>query len=62
MWVMGTIKPTVSRIRKISPLKPAERVELLDKKAKDDSGEPTFEVQKMNKDLGQCTATSAENR
>ena len=43
-------------------LKPGERVELLGKKAKDDSGEPTFEVHKMNKDFGQCTATTAEQR
>ena len=43
-------------------LKPGERVELLGKKAKDASGEPTFEVHKMNKDLGQCTATTAEQR
>ena len=43
-------------------LKPGERVELLGKKIKDDSGEPMFEVHKMNKDLGQCTPTSAENR
>jgi len=40
-------------------LKPGEKVELLGKKAKTDSGEPTFEVHKMNKDLGQCTATSS---
>jgi hypothetical protein len=40
-------------------LKPGTRVELLGKKAKDDSGEPTFEVHKMSKDLGQCTATTA---
>jgi len=43
-------------------LKPGERVELSGKKGKDDSGEPTFEVHKMNKDLGRCTATSALNR
>jgi hypothetical protein len=43
-------------------LKPGERVELVGKKAKDEAGEPTFEVHKMGKDLGQCTATSAENR
>ena len=43
-------------------LKPGERVELLGKKAKDASGEPTFEVHKMSKDLGQCTATTAERR
>jgi hypothetical protein len=43
-------------------LKPGERVELLGKKAKDDSGQPTFEVQKMSKDLGQCAATTAEQR
>jgi hypothetical protein len=41
-------------------LKPGERLELVGKKAKDTSGEPTFEVHKMNKDLGQCTATTAE--
>jgi hypothetical protein len=39
-------------------LKPGERVELLGKKAKDDSGGPTFEVHKMSKDLGSCTATT----
>jgi hypothetical protein len=27
-----------------------------------DSGEPMFEVHKMSKDLGQCTATTAEQR
>ncbi len=43
-------------------LKPGERVELLGKKAKDTSGEPTFEVFKMSKDLGQCTTTTAEQR
>src|SRR5438132_394210 len=43
-------------------LKPGERVELLGKKAKDTSGEPTFEVFKMSKDLGQCTTTTAERR
>ena len=43
-------------------LKPGERVELLGKKAKDTAGEPTFEVFKMSKDLGQCTTTTAEQR
>src|SRR5947207_6590606 len=44
-------------------LKTGQRVELLGKKAEDDgSGEPTFEVHKMSKDLGQCTATTAEQR
>ena len=44
-------------------LKPGERVQLLGKKAQDDgSGEPTFEVHKMSKDLGQCTATKADQR
>jgi len=43
-------------------LKPGERVELLGKKVKNDSGEPMFEVHKMSKDLGQCTATTAEQR
>jgi hypothetical protein len=41
-------------------LKPGERVQLLGKKIKNDSGEPTFEVHKMSKELGQCTATTAE--
>jgi hypothetical protein len=41
-------------------LKPGERLELLGKRVKDASGEPTFEVHKMSKDLGQCTATTAE--
>ncbi len=43
-------------------LKPGERVELLGKKVKNDSGEPMFEIHKMTKDLGQCTATTAEQR
>ena len=42
-------------------LKPGERVELVGKKAKDDSGEPTFEVHKINKGLGMCTPATAEN-
>lgn len=37
-------------------LKPGEHVELLGKMAKDG---PSFEVHKMNKDLGTCTATAA---
>ena len=44
------------------PLKSGERVELLGKKAKNETGEPTFEVHKMNKDLGMCTASTAVNR
>jgi len=43
-------------------LKPGERVELLGTKAKNSSGEPTFEVHKMSKNLGQCTATTAVQR
>jgi len=43
-------------------LKPGERVELVGKRAKGTSGEPTFEVHKMSKDLGQCTTTTAEQR
>jgi hypothetical protein len=43
-------------------LKPGERVELLGKRLKDASGDPTFEVHKMSRDLGQCTATTAERR
>ena len=44
------------------PLKPGERVEVLGKKVKNDSGEPMFEVHKTTMDLGQCTATTAEQR
>jgi hypothetical protein len=43
-------------------LKPGERVELLGTKTKGSSGEPTFEVHKMSKNLGQCTATTAQQR
>jgi hypothetical protein len=43
-------------------LKPGERVEVLGRKATNAAGEPTFEVHKMSKDLGQCTATTAEQR
>jgi hypothetical protein len=43
-------------------LKPGERVELLGAKVKDTSGEATFEIRKMSKNLGQCTATTAEER
>jgi hypothetical protein len=31
-------------------------------KIKNDLGEPMFEVHKMTKDLGQCTATPAQPR
>jgi len=41
-------------------LVPGERVEVLGKKVRNPSGEPTFEVQKMSRDLGQCTATTAQ--
>ena len=37
-----------------------DRVELLGKKTVDKSGEPTFEVYKMTRSLGQCTATTAQ--
>ena len=43
-------------------LKTGEKVELLGKKSKLNSGEPLFEVHKMSKDLGQCTETSAAVR
>ncbi len=43
-------------------LKPGERVELQGKKVKNDLVEPMFEIHKMTKDLGQCTATTAEQR
>ncbi len=48
--------------RQNETLRPGEHVELLGKKIKDVSGEPTFEVHRMSKDLGQCTATTAEQR
>jgi hypothetical protein len=43
-------------------LKPGDRVGLTGKKIKSDSGEPTFEVHKLNEDVGMCTATSAAIR
>lgn len=43
-------------------LKPGERVQLQGKKVKSDLGEPMFEVHKLSKDLGQCTATTAQQR
>lgn len=43
-------------------LQPGERVELLGAKVKDTSGETMFEIRKMSKNLGQCTATTAEER
>jgi hypothetical protein len=48
--------------KKNRSLKPGERVELLGTKTKGSSGEPTFEVHKMSKNLGQCTATTAQQR
>ena len=43
-------------------LKSGQRVELLGKKTRNEAGEPTFEVKKMNKDLGMCTPTTAQVR
>jgi hypothetical protein len=43
-------------------LKPGERVEQQGKRVKNDLGERTFEVHKKTKDLGQSTATTAEQR
>jgi len=43
-------------------LKSGQRVELIGKKTKNEAGEPTFEVKKMNKDLGMCTPTTAQVR
>jgi hypothetical protein len=43
-------------------LKAGDRVELSGKKIKADSGEPVFEVHKMSKDLGKCTATTAQSQ
>ena len=53
---------TYSLTSKRETLKPGERVELQGKKIKNDLGEPMFGVHKMTKDLGQCTATTAEQR
>ena len=40
-------------------LKPGTRMELLGTKAKNEAGEPTFEVRKLGKELGACSATTA---
>jgi hypothetical protein len=53
-----TIKPTASQ----GDSKIGERVKLQGKKVKNDLGEPRFEVHRMTKDLGQCTATTGEQR
>src|SRR4051812_39100781 len=42
---------------KHNQVRPGDRVELLGKKTVDKSGDPTFEVYKMTRNLGQCTAT-----
>ena len=43
-------------------LKPGERMELLGTKRKTEAGEPSFEVRKIGKDFGSCSATTAEVR
>jgi hypothetical protein len=43
-------------------LKAGERVQLMGKISKGASGEPTFEIHKMSKDLGQCRVTTAERQ
>lgn len=43
-------------------LKPGERMELLGTKRKSEAGEPTFEVRKLGKDFGACSATTAGMR
>src|SRR5437867_3012352 len=54
-------KQTYSLINKQNQsLKSGQRVEVLGKKVKNFSGEPIFEIQKMSRDLGQCTATTAQ--
>ncbi len=40
-------------------LKPGTSMELLGTKAKNEAGEPTFEVRKLGKELGACSATTA---
>jgi hypothetical protein len=57
-----TIKPTLSQASKMR-LQDQENVwNCKGKKIKNALGEPTFEVHKMTKDLGQCTATTAAQR
>ncbi len=51
-------KQTYSLTNKGEALKPGEHVEVVGKRSKNQAGEPTFEVRKMSKDLGSCTATS----
>lgn len=41
-------------------LKPGERVEVVGKKSKNTAGEPTFEVRKMSRDLGQCAVAETD--
>lgn len=43
-------------------LRPGERMELLGTKRKTEAGEPSFEVRKIGKDFGSCSATTAELR
>lgn len=43
-------------------LKPGERMELLGTKRKTQADEPSFEVRKIGKDFGACSATSAAIR
>lgn len=43
-------------------LQTGERVELSGKRTKGESGEPRFEVNKMSKDLGKCSVTTAQDR
>jgi hypothetical protein len=45
--------------RQRQTLKPGERMELLGTKTKTQSGEPVFEVRKVGKDFGTCSATTA---
>jgi hypothetical protein len=47
--------------RNAESLETGERVELLGKKLKDDA-EPRFEVNKISKDLGKCSTTTAQVR
>jgi len=45
---------------KRTEVRAGDRVELLGKKTVAKSGDPTFEVYKMTRSLGQCTATTAQ--
>jgi hypothetical protein len=56
------VKATQLEDKEDKTLKPGERMELLGTKRKSEAGEPTFEVRKLGKDFGACSATTAGMR